>query len=71
MVHYHSESNGVAYEASEKAGALIDILMSPYNRKLKECADWLAQEAFQSDLFQARLTALIGGWSVQLGKDLS
>ncbi len=71
MVHYHSEPNGVAYEASEKAGALIDTLMSPYNRRLKECADWLAQETFRSDLFQVRLTELIGGWSVQLGKDLN
>lgn len=67
LVHYHSEPGGITYEASEKADALIDIMTSPYNRKLKECADWLAREARQNDVFNTHLTKLVGDWNAQLG----
>lgn len=70
MVHYHSEPVGTTYEASEKASALIDTMMAPYNLKLKDCADWLSLESRHDDLFQSNLNKLISGWNVELEKGL-
>lgn len=70
MVHYHSEPIGTTYEASEKASALIDTMMTPYNLKLRDRAEWLSSECRCNNLFQIKLLKLINELDLESEKGL-
>lgn len=60
--------SGIAFRAHETATAMIDLLGSPYNRRLAKAADWLAHEASVrgDDRFIAWLKDGLARWSHEI-----
>ena len=68
MVNIKSEKSGIKYEASDEASAVLDLMDTPYNVKLKESAQWLAEQASEAEsIFVARLRGMIDKWAIELG----
>lgn len=67
LVEIRNEDVGVMFEASDEAGALLDLMSTPYNEKLKVCARWLADQAdgLAFGEFEERLRKTIDKWTLQ------
>ncbi|MGM4892033.1 ABC-three component system middle component 2 [Tardiphaga sp. 839_C3_N1_4] len=45
----HKE-NGISFRARDTAGAMVDLMNTPYNNRLKTAAQWIADRASESSL---------------------
>ena len=67
LVKIKSSNVGVTFESADEASALLDLMCTPYNEKLKKCARWLAQQSNDSPSgsFENHLRSKIGRWELQ------
>ena len=61
----HATETGFSFRAGDDAGNFVDLLSTPYSRRLVECAEWLAanvvtlDEAQFDDLISRRLETVL------------
>ncbi|MCZ0964325.1 hypothetical protein OU682_22410 [Paracoccus sp. EF6] len=67
MINAIADVNGIAYQASEDASALVETMHTPYALDLKARAEWLAQKLHElsSDQLADLIADKIGRWAVE------
>jgi hypothetical protein len=67
MINAIADENGIAYQASEDASALIETMHTPYAIELKSRAEWLAQKLneLSGDRLANLIAEKIGRWAVE------
>lgn len=67
MINAIADYNGIAYQASEEASALVETMHTPYALALKSRAEWLAQklDELSSDQLADLIAEKIGRWAVE------
>lgn len=67
MINAIADENGINYQASDEASALIDTMHTPYALELKSRAEWLAQKL--NEITYQQLEELIANkidrWAVE------
>jgi hypothetical protein len=60
---------GVLYRASDEAAAYVELLETSYSERLKDCADWIAQQVKSSGMnqFKSFVRTQIGDWTDAFG----
>ena len=71
LVKIKSSKLGVTFESADEASALLDLMCTAYNQKLKKCARWLAQRSIiePSGSFEKYLRSKIGRWELQFNSN--
>lgn len=44
------DKDGISFRACDTAGAMVDLMNTPYNRRLKTAAQWLTEKASEKGL---------------------
>jgi len=67
MINAIADKNGIAYQASDDASALVETMQTPYAAALKDRAAWLADmsESFTDKQLADLLAEKIGRWAVE------
>jgi hypothetical protein len=67
MINTVADINGIAYQASEDAAALVETMHTPYALDLKARAEWLAQmlQELSSEQLADLIAEKIGRWAVE------
>lgn len=62
------DDRGISFRAHEMAGAMVSLMNTPYNRRLKDAAEWLAERAEEQglDRFLMRLRTGIDRWTLEI-----
>ncbi|PDS71155.1 threonine efflux protein [Rhizobium phaseoli] len=63
----HDEA-GISFRAHEMAGAMVSLMNTPYNKKLKDAAEWLADRAEEQGVekFLTTLRTRIDRWTLEI-----
>ena len=61
------DEQGVTYLPGEESPTLVDLLVSPYNQKLRECAEWVATNfrELKSDAIEEVFADRVGRWTAE------
>lgn len=67
MINSVASDNGIAYQASDDASALVETMHTPYALELKVRAEWLAAklEKLTSEQLADLIARKIGQWAVE------
>lgn len=67
MINAVADDNGIAYQASDDASALVETMHTPYALELKIRAEWLAAklETLTSEQLADLIAEKIGRWAVE------
>ncbi|KAB2675547.1 hypothetical protein F9K85_14320 [Brucella tritici] len=67
MINAIADDNGIAYQASDDASALVETMHAPYALELKSRAEWLAQklDELTGDQLSDLIAEKIGRWAVE------
>ncbi|WP_105416416.1 ABC-three component system middle component 2 [Neorhizobium sp. T25_27] len=62
------DDRGISFRAHEIAGAMVSLMNTPYNKRLKEAAEWLAERAEEQGLekFLVELRTGIDRWTLEI-----
>lgn len=62
------DEQGISFRACDNAGAMVDLMNTPYNKRLKAAARWLADSACENGLeaFLVNLKAGIDRWTLEI-----
>jgi hypothetical protein len=61
------DEQGVTYLPGEESPALVELLSSPYNQRLRECAEWVANNfrELRSDEIEDVFADRVGRWTAE------
>ncbi len=67
-----ADENGLTFRARDVAAAMVDLMESPYNLRLREASYWIAQCAEKEghNAFFARLESGVGRWSHEVSGEV-
>ncbi len=67
MINAIADDNGIVYQASEEASALVETMHTPYALALKSRAEWLAEklDELSTDQLADLIAEKIGRWAVE------
>lgn len=67
MINAIADDNGIVYQASEDASALVETMHTPYALELRARAEWLAEKLNEltSDELADLIADKIGRWAVE------
>ena len=67
-----ADGNGLTFRARDVAAAMVDLMESPYNRRLRETSRWIADCAEREghETFFARLENGVGRWTHEVEGDI-
>ena len=65
------KTDGIAFRASDRAGAFLDALGAPYTRSLRDAASWVVQTYGESsiDSLQAQIAGGLDEWGAEFEMD--
>lgn len=68
LIHRIPHEKGISFQACDTAGAMVDLMNTDYNRRLKRAAQWLADQAAEKglDKFLAGLKSGIDRWTLEI-----
>lgn len=67
LIETSYDEQGVAYLPGEESPALVELLSSPYNQKLRECAEWVAANfrELRTDEIEDVFADRVGRWTAE------
>lgn len=67
LIELVNKKVGIRFQPSESARSVLDLMGTPYNEKLKECAFWLAEKSATSPSgkFEKELLRTLNEWTRQ------
>jgi hypothetical protein len=68
LIHRIPNANGISFQACDTAGAMVDLMNTDYNIRLKRAARWLSDQAAVKglDSFLGTLKLGIDRWTLEI-----